>query len=257
MITPRGARGAAGAAGLLIAAELAGWSGLIDPVLLPRMSTVLARAAELLVDPEFLTDIWGTMTIWATGLLIAAVIAVPLGMLLGTFPRAELAARPLVEFMRPIPSIALLPLVILLIPDDRGPKITVVAFAAIWPILINTMYGLQDVDPMAKETLRSFGFDRLAVLTRVSLPSAAPFVLTGVRLAAAVGLVVAISAELIAGGTDGIGAYMIQAGSSFRTDLILAATLWTGLLGLLINGLLLRVQGWAFRWHMARAGGGT
>ncbi|MCW2881153.1 MAG: transporter permease [Sphaerisporangium sp.] len=247
-------RGAAGAAVLLIAAELAGRSGLIDPVLLPPMSTVLAGAAGLLADPEFLTDLWGTVIVWATGLLTAIVIAVPLGVLLGTLPRAELAARPLVEFMRPIPSVALLPLVTLLIPYDHGVKITVIVYAAVWPVLINTMYGLRDVDPVAKETLRSFGFGRLAVLARVSVPSAAPFVLTGVRLAAATGLIVAISAELVAGGTDGIGAFMIRAGSGYRTDLILAATLWAGILGLLANMLLVRVQRWAFRWHTERTG---
>ncbi|MEU8266224.1 ABC transporter permease [Sphaerisporangium sp. NPDC049002] len=257
MIDRRVVRGAAGAAVLLIAAELAGRSGLIDPVLLPPVSTVLAAAGGLVADTEFWTDLWGTVTVWAIGLLIAIVIAVPLGVLLGTLPRAELAARPIVEFLRPIPSVALLPLVTLLIADGHSVKITVIVFAASWPVLINTMYGLRDVDPVAKETLRSFGFGRLAVLGRVSVPSAAPFVLTGVRLAAAVGLVVAISAELVAGGTDGIGAFMIRAGSGLRTDLILAATLWAGILGLAANALLVRVQRRAFRWHSARAGGGT
>ncbi|MEV7965298.1 ABC transporter permease [Sphaerisporangium sp. NPDC088356] len=257
MIDRRVVRGAAGVAVLLIVAELAGRSGLIDQVLLPPMSTVLAAAGGLVADTEFLTDLSGTLTVWAIGLLIAILIAVPLGVLLGTLPRAELAARPLVEFMRPIPSVALLPLVTLLIADGHSVKITVIVFAASWPVLINTMYGLRDVDPVAKETLRSFGFGRLSVLARVSVPSAAPFVLTGVRLAASIGLVVAISAELVAGGTDGIGAFMIRAGSGLRTDLILAATLWAGLLGLLANALLMRVQRRAFRWHTARAGGGA
>ncbi|MFC4535868.1 ABC transporter permease [Sphaerisporangium dianthi] len=255
MIHARVVRGAVGVAGLLVVAELVGRSGLVDPALLPRVSTVLPAAARLLIDPEFLSYLSGTLVVWGGGLLIAVLVGTPLGLLLGSLPKAELAVRPLIEFMRPIPSIVLLPLVTLLMAWDHGIKMTIVVYAAIWPILINTMYGLRDVDPMAKETLRSFGFGKLSVLARVSLPSAAPFVLTGVRIAASIGLIVTVSAELLAGGVDGIGTYMIRAQAGFRTDLVLAATVWTGTLGLLANTLLMRVQGWAFRWHVVKSGG--
>lgn len=255
MIGRRAVRGAIGVAAAFIIAELAGRSGLIDPVLLPRMSTVLWEAIGLAVDLPFLADLRQTLISWAAGLLTAIVIAVPLGLLLGSLPKADLASRPLVEFLRPIPSIALIPLVTLLIPDNDGVKITVIVYAASWPILINTMYGLRDVDPVAKDTLRSFGFGRFDVLRRVSLPSAAPFILTGIRLAAAVAVVVAISTELLNGGSGGVGTYMIKASSAFRTDLILAATLWAGFLGIVTNLLIVRLQRWAFRWHTARDGG--
>ncbi|WP_248960557.1 ABC transporter permease [Sphaerisporangium perillae] len=257
MINARVVRGVVGVAGLLAVAELIGRSGVVDPVLLPRMSAVLAGAAELLVDPRFLSDISGTLLVWGGGLLIAVVVAAPLGILLGSLPKADLAARPLVEFLRPIPSIVLIPLVTFLLPWDHGVKMTVVVYAALWPVLINTMYGLRDVDPLAKETLRSFGFGKLAVLRRVSLPSAAPFVVTGVRVATSIALIVTISAELLAGGSDGIGAYMIRAQAGFRTDLVLAATVWTGVLGFAANALLVRAHRWAFRWHVVKAGGAT
>ncbi|GII83071.1 nitrate ABC transporter permease [Sphaerisporangium siamense] len=257
MTRRRVARGATGVAVLLLAAELAGRTGLVDRSLIPLISEILARAAGLVVDPLFLADLQGTLVVWATGLLVAVAIAVPLGLFLGTLRRAELAARPLVEFLRPIPSVALLPLIALLVPDDAGIKITAVVYAAAWPVLVNTMYGLRDVDPVAKETLRSFGFGRLAVLMRVCLPSAAPFVLTGVRLATAIGLIVAVSAELITGGTAGIGTFMIRAGSGMRTDLVLAAALWAGILGLVANALLLKAQRLAFRWHAVTAEAAT
>ncbi|GGL21662.1 nitrate ABC transporter permease [Sphaerisporangium melleum] len=255
MIKARTARGVVGVAGLLVVAELVGRSGLIDPKLLPRVSTVLKAAFELIVDPEFLFYLSGTLTVWGGGLLLAVLLGTPAGLVLGSLPKADLAVRPLIEFMRPIPSVVLLPLVTLLMAWDHGIKMTIVVYAAIWPILINTMYGLRDVDPVAKETLRSFGFGRLAVLARVSLPSAAPFVLTGVRIAASIGLIVTVSAELLAGGVDGIGTYMVRAQSGFRTDLVLAATVWTGLLGLVANALLMRVHRWAFRWHVVKSGG--
>ncbi|WP_316043503.1 ABC transporter permease [Actinomadura sp. CNU-125] len=126
----------------------------------------------------------------------------------------------------------------------------------LWPILINTLYALRDVDPVAKETLRSFGFGTPSVLWRVSLPSAAPFIVTGVRIAASVALVVVISTELFAGGWDGIGIYLsdTQSGGG-RTDLLLAGAFWAGLLGLLANGLLLAIERIAFRWNTARVEG--
>jgi NitT/TauT family transport system permease protein len=255
MIGRRVARGAAGVAGLLIVAEAAGASGLLDPAFLPRMSAVLLEAVRLTADPEFTPDLVATLRVWAMGLLIAILMAVPLGLMLGNLPRAELAARPLVEFLRPIPSIALIPLVTLLVPSTEAVKIIAVVYAASWPLLINTMYGLRDVDPVAKETLRSFGFGKLAVLRRVSLPSAAPFVMTGVRLASSIAFVVTVSTELLAGGVSGIGVYMIRAASGLRTDLIIACILWTGTLGLVANILLVRLQRRAFRWHAAGAVG--
>ncbi|MBE3015374.1 ABC transporter permease [Microbispora sp. NEAU-D428] len=254
MILSRVARGAAGVAVLLVAAEVAGRTGILDTQIMPLASTVLAGAAGLAADAGFLRDVSATVEVWAEGLLLATLLAVPAGVLLGSLPRAETALRPVIEFLRPIPSVALIPLVALIAAADGAMKVTVIVYAACWPVLVNTMYGLHDVDPVAKDTMRVFGFGRLAVLLRVTLPSAAPFVLTGVRLAASVALVVAISAELLAGGEGGIGVYIVRAGSGYRIDLMLAATVWAGLIGLVVNALLVRAERGLFRWHAARAG---
>ncbi|MEV4400479.1 ABC transporter permease [Nonomuraea sp. NPDC049607] len=247
-------RGAAGAAGFLIAGELVIRFALSDGVIFPAPSVILYEAARLLADPVFLEGLATTLANWALGLLIAIVVAVPLGVLLGAVPPVERAIRPLLEFMRPIPSVAIIPLAILLIPVDGLMKVSVIVYASMWPILINTLYGMQDVDPLAKESLRSFGFGRLAVLGRVSLPSAAPFVATGIRIAAGIALVLAVSAELLAGGTAGIGVYTIQAGSGNRMDLIMAATFWAGAFGVFANLALLAGERRLFRWHRVRMG---
>ncbi|MBO3746759.1 ABC transporter permease [Streptosporangiaceae bacterium NEAU-GS5] len=252
MTSTRVIRGAIGVAGLLAVAELAGRTGLLDPAVVPLTSTVVSDTVGLAVDSEFLTDVSFTLIVWAVGLGLASLLAVSAGMLLGSLPRAESAVRPVLEFLRPIPSVALIPLVTLVVASDAWMKITVVVYAAMWPVLINTMYGLREVDPLAKETLRSFGFGRLDVLRRVSLPSAAPFVGTGIRLAASVALIVAISAELLSGGAGGIGVYIIKAGSADRVDLMLAAAMWAGVLGLIVNSVLVRGQRRLFRWHEAR-----
>ena len=207
-----------------------------------------------MADRDFLMGALTTLTNWALGLLVAVAVAVPAGVLLGALTPMERAVRPLLEFLRPIPSVAIIPLAILLIPVDELMKVSVIVYASVWPILINTLYGMHDVDPLAKDSLRSFGFGRLAVLGRVSLPSAAPFVATGIRIAAGIALILAVSAELLAGGVAGLGVFVIQASSGNRTDLIMAATFWAGVFGLLANVALQAAERRLFRWHRVRTG---
>ncbi|WP_219462939.1 ABC transporter permease [Nonomuraea rhizosphaerae] len=243
-------RGVAGAAGFLALGELLvrfGPGG--GDQSFPTPTTILYEAVLLPADGEFLQGALTTLTNWALGLLIAAALAVPAGILLGALTPLERTVRPLLEFLRPIPSVAIIPLAILLIPVDGLMKVSVVVYAAAWPIIINTLYGMHDVDPLAKDSLRTFGFGHLAVLRRVSLPSAAPFIATGVRIAAGIALIVAVSAELFAGGLSGLGVFVVQAGSGNRVDLVMAATLWAGGLGLIVNVGLQAAERHLFRWH--------
>lgn len=228
------------------------WEWGLPPGLFPRASQALPRAAALALDPGFLADLGGTLRSAGTGLLLAAAVAVPLGVALASLPRLEPAARPVIEFLRPVPSVALIPLALVLFPADLGAKAAVVCYGAAWPILINTMYGLRETDPVAKDTLRAFGFGPAAVLWRVSLPSAAPFIATGVRLAAAIALILAISMEFIAGGSAGLGRFLIQAGSGpdALADMV-AAALWAGLLGFIVNVLLEGLERRIFRWRIS------
>ncbi|WP_180903907.1 ABC transporter permease [Nonomuraea indica] len=240
---------------LLCVAEAAGRVGIVPTVQFPLASTILVEAAKLAADPSFLADIATTFTGWALGLLVTVLIAVPLGLLLGSVPPIERALRPLIEFLRPIPSVALIPLAAWVIVDPTQMKVTMIVYASMWPVLINTVYGLRDVDPVAKETLRTFGFGPLSVLLRVSLPSTAPFIATGVRVAAAIALILTISTELLAGGSGGMGSFIILAESSpAGVTLTVAATFWAGMLGLVTNGAFVLAERRAFRWHTAKTG---
>ncbi|MEU4330485.1 ABC transporter permease [Nonomuraea dietziae] len=238
-----------GVLGFLLVLEAAGRLGLIEA--LPPVSVVLVTAAGLAADGSFLSDVGATLSACAAGLLIAVVTAVPAGLLLGTVPAVERSVRPLVEFLRPIPSLSLIPLAMFLWTDSHDAKIALIVYTCSWPLLINTMYGLADVDPIAKDTLRGFGFGPMAVLWRVSLPSTAPFIATGVRIAVSVTLIVAVSVELLAGGGGGIGAYLVQAGSANRVDRMLAATVWAGALGLAANALFTAAERRLLRWRWA------
>lgn len=242
-----------GAAGLLLvfgAAEFGAWASQVDQAFFPLPSTVVRAAFDMLGDPAFWSAVATTLGRWAEAVAISVGIGVLAGLVLGTLPWAERALRPVTEFLRPLPAIVLYPLVLLIVQDAAKSEVVVIVFAAIWPVLINTVYGVGEVDPVARETLRSFGFGPLAVAWRVSLPSAAPFVATGVRIAASIGFVVAIATELIGTGLNGIGGYLVQQeAGTVDISPILAVAAWSGVLGLVINGLFVTAERRAFRWH--------
>jgi NitT/TauT family transport system permease protein len=244
-----------GVMGLVCVAEAAGRLGLVSTTQFPLASTILLNAAQLATDTDFLADVGATFGGWALGLLLTVAVAVPAGLLLGSLPPLERALRPIIEFLRPIPSVALIPLAAFVFTDRLDMKLAMIMYASTWPILINTIYGLKEVDPVAKETLRAFGFGPMSVLWRVSLPSTAPFIATGIRVAATIALILAISTELLGGGSDGIGTFIVLAGSSpDGLTLIVAATVWAGVLGLVANGALVWGERRLFRWQTARTG---
>jgi NitT/TauT family transport system permease protein len=195
------------------------------------------------------------MVAWAEAMAVTVAIAVPAGAVLGMLPRVESALRPVIEFLRPLPSVVLVPLVLLIVQDDVGTEVVVIVFAAVWPVLINTVYGLREVDPEAKETLRSFGFGPLAVTWRVSLPSAAPFIATGVRLASSVAIILDIGAGYITGRISGpgLGAFIADYSSGAgNLPIILAATIWAGILGLVLDRAIVWAEHRLLRWNHLR-----
>ncbi|MDR5698709.1 ABC transporter permease [Agromyces aerolatus] len=239
-------RGIAGVAGLAVILELISRSGLVNPAFLPPFSSVVAEAFALWGEPAFREDVFATLLTYVYGMLIASVIAIPLGILFGLFRPAYRAARATVELMRPIPPVALIPLVLLILGAGLEMKLVIVVFAAVWPIMFNTLYGVNDVDPYAKEMARSFGVGRFGVVRRIIIPSSAPFIVTGIRIASSIALIVVITVELIAGGAQGIGAFISRERAYGDADsylAVLAATITAGILGLLIS----LAIGWAER----------
>jgi len=223
---------------------------LVPPIYLPRASTVVRRMVELLQDPKFLSHVVATLHAWAVGLALATLISVPVGILIGTSELAYKMTSPLIEFMRPIPSVALIPLGILLWGQGFSMKVILVAYAATWPILFNTLYGVHDVDPIAVQTARCFGLKQAAILRRISLPSAAPFIFTGIRISAAIALIVVIGAELLASADSGIGSYILFVSSNGgQMDSVLAGAAIAGIIGALINSALGLIDRRLFGWR--------
>ena len=223
-------------------------AGLISQVYLPSMTTSFGELWELGGTREFWANVGYTVRGWALGLGIATALAVPLGILLGSSELAARAFRVPIEFMRPIPSVVLIPLLFLTVGINLKSEVFLAAFGAFWPLLVQTMYGVRDVDPVAIDTGRSFGVGRLERLYRIKLPSAIPYIATGLRISSTVALILAFTAELFMG-TPGLGQAMNFAQSYALNDQLYALALATGFLGLAIHVAMTWLERRALRWH--------
>lgn len=231
----RGLIGLAALAGLY---EVLSRLELVDPTLLPPSTVVLPRAAEMAVSPEFLIELWATMQAVLLGVGIAVAVAVPVGLLIGSYSSVATATTPIVDFVRSVPGIAIIPLLVLVLGQGLSMKICIVVYVTLWPLLFNTIYGVRGVDRVAVETARSFRISTLQTWLHVILPSSMPLILTGVRLALATGLTVAIAAEITVGTQDGIGYFiLLQSYSGMHHDRIFAAVVLAGLVGFFLNWL--------------------
>jgi NitT/TauT family transport system permease protein len=229
-------------------------TGILDRDVVPPPSQTASQFVALLGSVSFAAAAVSTLLSWLIALVIAIAIAVPLGLTLGTVRSLGTFTGVAVEFLRPLPAVALVPLATLIVGSGAATKITVAAFAALWPIMINTRHAVGEIDPARRDVARAFGTSRRWMLAGVVLPSIAPFVLTGIRLSAAVALVVVVSTEYVVGGGIGIGQVVAVSGrGAGRMDIVLAGAAFTGLVGQLANvGILAAQRKWL---HWAPAGG--
>ncbi|MFH8440423.1 ABC transporter permease [Streptomyces sp. NPDC018026] len=252
----RGANAALGAAGLaafLALGEAVPRLGLVEEEYFPPTSRIAGALGTEVADGAFWTALGDTMTGWALGLAVAVGAGIVVGVLLSVVPYLREATASTIEFLRPIPSVALIPLAVLLYGTELRSVLLLVVYAAFWQVLIQVLYGVQDVDPVAEETARSYGLGTWARVRYVLWPSALPYVMTGVRLAAAVALILAVTAELVVG-APGLGARIAVAQTSQAVPEMYALVVVTGLLGLLINVGARSVERRALAWHQSVRG---
>jgi ABC-type nitrate/sulfonate/bicarbonate transport system permease component len=228
--------------------ELVVRAGLISETSIPAMTATVGELFTQLGESGFWSAVGRTLQGWALGLGIAIALGVPLGMLIGSSRWLFRAFRVPIEFLRPIPSVALIPLAVLIYGTGLESKVFLAAFASFWPLLIQTIYGVQDVDPVATDTAKSFGLSRMARVRHITLPSAVPYIATGVRISSAVSLILVVTAELVIGAA-GLGREINTARSGGNLEVMYALILATGLLGYVLNIVMTRVERRVLRWH--------
>ena len=179
-------------------------------------------------------DFGTTLESYTEGLVLAIAIGVLLGLAIGSSRTLMNATSVVIEFLRPIPAVALIPVAILSFGLDAPMRRFVIAFAAVWPILVNTTYGVRGVDRLLHDVGRTSGLTRAATFVRVTLPAALPSIATGVRVSASIALVVCVTVEFVTR-TGGLGAYMHEQQDAFRIPELYAAVVLTGILGYAIS----------------------
>jgi NitT/TauT family transport system permease protein len=240
---------------LIGALEAVSRAGLVNEKFLPPFSVVAGATVGLFSDPVFLNDLISTILTWAVGLTLSSLIAIPLGIALGLSEVGYRSSRTVIELVRTMPAVALIPLVILVAGQGLEMKLIIAVYAAMWPILFNTIYGVHGTDPKAKEMARSFGVGRFGIIRRIVVPSAAPFIATGIRVSSSIVLIVIITVELIAGGAVGLGSFIARMRVlGDQTVYVYAGILVTGLLGLAINLILGAIERRAFGWNTTTRG---
>jgi ABC-type nitrate/sulfonate/bicarbonate transport system permease component len=245
--------GFSGLAGLLLLIELLPRLGVVSADYLPPTSRIAVALADEMGTAAFWTALGDTLTAWALGLTIATVAGVLVGVAIGAVPVLRAATASTVEFLRPIPSVALIPIAVLLYGTSLRSSLLLIVYAAFWQVLVQVVAGVHDVDPVAAETARSYRLGPWYRIRYLLWPTALPYVFTGVRLAAAVALVLAITAELVIG-APGLGAQIAVAQTSNAIPLLYALILVTGLLGVAINLLARALERRMLAWHQSVRG---
>lgn len=240
-----GLAGLVGFGGLL---ELVPRVGLVSDRYLPPTSRILAELSSEAAGGRLWTAVGDTALTWMIGLGIAVGAAVGAGVVIGSVPALRAATASTIEFLRPIPSVAWIPAAIVLYGPVRAGTLLIVVYAAFWPMLVQVLHGVADVDPVARDTARSYRLGPWARVRWLTWPTALPYMVTGLRLSATVALILTVTGELFVG-TPGLGQEILSAASANAVPLVYALVTVTGLLGVGANLLFRRVERGALAWH--------
>ena len=228
--------------------ELAAASGKMPSLSFPRMSDVLATWWELIISGELFGELVPSLWRMFAGYFVGVALGVVLGLLMGYFRFFYSLLEPITEVLRPIPSPAYLPIVILFLGIDDEMKIFMIAFASMFPVLLNTYSGVRSVDPIQLQTARTFGVAGRKLLTQVVLPAASPYIFTGMRVSLAVALIVMVISEMVAA-SSGIGYFILSAQRGFKIRDMFAGVLTLAVLGYVLNWLFLMIENHVLAWH--------
>ena len=244
-------------------------SGLVDRQVLPAPLDVWRKWVDYLLPSapfaQYTDGGWLSWPAWAlsgelpvdviaslyrvvVGFAIGAGLALPLGLAMGASGRVHAWMNPLVQVLRPIPPIAYIPLAMLWFGLGNPPAVFLIAIGAFFPVLMNTIAGVRQVDGIYLRAARNLGAGRMTVFLRVILPAAVPYILSGVRIGIGTAFIVVIVAEMIAV-NSGLGFRISEAREYFWSDKVIAGMISIGVLGLLIDIGVNRLNNHLLRWH--------
>ena len=210
---------------------------MVDPVFLPRPGRVVDAARQLADSGVLLEATRITLGRALVGWLLASVAGVVVAVVVTRSRSLVDAVAPPLDFLRSLPAAAVIPPATLLLGYGRSMEVSVIVFAAIWPVLLNSMQALVTIEPQLREMARSIRLSRTRQVLSIELPSAVPFILLGARTGLSIAMIVAVVAEMVAS-TGGLGHELIQASRRFRSADVYAYVIVLGAVGAAANGAL-------------------
>lgn len=243
--------GAAGIACVICLMELATKTGVVNARDVPPAFVVVRTSWDNLSTHHFWQVIGQTMSQFGIGFAISLAISIPLGLAIGSSELLWRALRPTIEFLRPVPPVAFLALLILLYGPSAKSSIILVVFGSIWSILIQTIYGMRDRDEVMLQTARSLGLGWWRRVFSVTVPSILPYLATGLRLGVAYALIGCISAQVLVG-APGLGSEVWLDFQNGATTLAYSYILAAGLLGVALYVISARFEARFLRWHYSQ-----
>ena len=193
--------------------------------------------------PRVYATVWRMLIGWA----LASVLGVLLGSLIGSSPRLRRLLGPMLEFLRPLPASATIPIFIVLLGLTNAMVLTVVAFGALWPMLLGTVHGFEAVEPRLYEVARVLHLSKASVIWKIALPSALPDILSGLRLSLTVALILTVVCEMLVG-VDGLGSWTLISARAFRSPDLYAGVFLLGIIGYLGASILTMVSNRLLVW---------
>ena len=223
-------------------------TGLVSKIFLPSPRNAFNALTWGFTQGDLAEQTAETTVRMLWGWLIASLIAIALGALMGVWRQARDFLAPLLEFIRPLPASAVVPVALVLFGLTPGMVIGVIAFGSLWPTLLATAHGFASIDPRLQEVAKVLGLSRFQFIVKIGLPNAVPDVLAGMRLSLTIALILAIVGEMMTG-QSGLGTAVLLAGRAFQSADLFAGLIVLGLIGLVTNTALQRIERHLLRWR--------
>jgi ABC-type nitrate/sulfonate/bicarbonate transport system permease component len=246
-------RGTGAASSLLVTLALLGlwWLATgkdwVSPIFLPGPVATWHALTEGLLQGELLRLTRGTIERMFYGWALASVVGIALGAMIGISPSLRAWLQPMLEVIRPLPASAIMPVAIALIGLSPAMVLVVIAFGAVWPVLLATVHGFASIEPRLYEVSRVLRLSPLAFVFKIGLPNALPDALAGMRISLTVALILAIVGEMLAS-QEGLGQAILLAARPFRSADLFAGVVLLGLIGFVSNALLGLAERHALKW---------
>lgn len=240
--------GAVGVFAALAAWQFLSMARVLDRATFPSAWETLRELGNQALDGALWQEIWATLSTALAGLVLVLLIGTVLALLIGMIKAVEQSTWFLVEFLKPIPPIALIPLGLLLWGPHPTMKITLITFGALWPFLTQMIYGIRQTNSVALDMAASYRLGWRLTVMRIVIPTLLPYALTGLRISASIAVIVSVVTELV-GGADGIGQAISVAQVNNLIPTMYAYILTAGLLGVLINLIFTALEKPLLFWH--------